>query len=46
MALQTDGAYKLNEAHTVRAGLYLQTIASPATRPSQVLPTADQFLQA
>jgi hypothetical protein len=37
-AWQTDGAYKLNDAHTVRAGLFLQTDKSTSNTTSQVLP--------
>ena len=37
-AWQTDGAYKLNDAHTVRAGLFLQTDKSTSLTTSQVLP--------
>jgi len=36
---QTDGAYKLNDAHTMRAGLFLQTDKSTSLTTSQVLPT-------
>ena len=35
---QTDGAYKLNDAHTVRAGLYYQHDSSKSDTTSQVLP--------
>jgi outer membrane receptor for ferrienterochelin and colicins len=35
---QTDGAYKLNDAHTVRAGLYYQHDSSRSDTTSQVLP--------
>jgi outer membrane receptor for ferrienterochelin and colicins len=35
---QTDAAYKLNEAHTVRAGLYYQHDSSRSDTTSQVLP--------
>jgi outer membrane receptor protein involved in Fe transport len=35
---QTDGAYKLNEAHTVRAGFYYQHDSSKSDTTSQVLP--------
>ncbi|HEY4969097.1 MAG TPA: TonB-dependent receptor, partial [Steroidobacteraceae bacterium] len=41
-ALQSDAAYKLNEAHTLRAGLYLQTDRSTSTTKSQVLRTDDE----
>jgi len=37
-AWQTDGAYKLDEAHTIRAGFYLQRDASTSLTTSQVLP--------
>jgi outer membrane receptor protein involved in Fe transport len=37
-AWQTDGAYKANDAHTVRAGLFLQTDRSTSLTTSQVLP--------
>jgi outer membrane receptor for ferrienterochelin and colicins len=36
---QTDGAYKLGDAHTVRAGLYYQHDSSWSDTTSQVLPT-------
>jgi outer membrane receptor for ferrienterochelin and colicins len=36
---QTDGAYKLGDAHTVRAGLYYQHDSSRSDTTSQVLPT-------
>src|SRR5450755_4304462 len=36
---QTDGAYKLNERHTARAGLYLQRDDATSLTSSQVLPT-------
>jgi outer membrane receptor for ferrienterochelin and colicins len=35
---QTDGAYKVNDAHTVRAGLYYQHDSSTSNTNSQVLP--------
>ncbi|MGH8132092.1 MAG: TonB-dependent receptor [Steroidobacteraceae bacterium] len=35
---QTDGAYLLNEAHTVRAGLYFQHDSAQSVTSSQVLP--------
>jgi outer membrane receptor for ferrienterochelin and colicins len=35
---QTDSSYKLNEAHTVRAGFYLQHDSSESDTTSQVLP--------
>jgi outer membrane receptor protein involved in Fe transport len=37
--LQSDGAYKLNESHTVRAGVYAQTDRLTSNTTSQVLPT-------
>jgi outer membrane receptor protein involved in Fe transport len=43
--LQSDVAYRLNEAHTVRAGLYVQTDHLTSDTTGTVLPTADQFLQ-
>jgi outer membrane receptor protein involved in Fe transport len=36
--LQSDAAYKLNDAHTVRAGIYLQNDRSTSLTTSQVLP--------
>ncbi|HEX4150650.1 MAG TPA: TonB-dependent receptor [Steroidobacteraceae bacterium] len=38
IAWQTDAAYKLNAAHTVRAGFYLQHDSSKSDTTSQVLP--------
>jgi outer membrane receptor protein involved in Fe transport len=38
-AWQTDSAYKLNDSHTLRSGLLLQTDKSTSTTTSQVLPT-------
>jgi outer membrane receptor for ferrienterochelin and colicins len=35
---QTDAAYKLNDSHTVRAGLYLQHDSSSSDTTSQALP--------
>jgi outer membrane receptor protein involved in Fe transport len=35
---QTDAAYKLNDAHTLRAGLYLQHDSSSSQTASQALP--------
>lgn len=35
---QTDGSYKLSEAHTVRAGLYMQHDSASSDTTSQVLP--------
>ena len=43
-ALQSDAAYKLNEAHTLRAGLYLQTDRSTSTTTSEVLRTGNDGL--
>jgi outer membrane receptor for ferrienterochelin and colicins len=40
-AAQTDGAYRLNDAHTIRAGLFLQTDHSISETTSQVLETSD-----
>jgi outer membrane receptor for ferrienterochelin and colicins len=40
-ALQSDGAYQLSDAHTLRAGLYMQTDRLTSNTTSQVLPTAD-----
>jgi outer membrane receptor protein involved in Fe transport len=37
-ALQSDGAYKLNDVHTLRAGLYLQNDRSISDTGSLVLP--------
>jgi outer membrane receptor protein involved in Fe transport len=36
-ALQSDGAYKLNDEHTVRAGLFLQSDHSKSMTTSQVI---------
>jgi outer membrane receptor for ferrienterochelin and colicins len=38
IAEQTDGSYKLNEQHTVRAGFYLQHDSATSNTTSQVLP--------
>lgn len=38
LAWQTDASYKLNDAHTVRAGLYLQHDSATSNTTSQVLP--------
>ena len=35
---QTDGAYRLNDAHTLRAGVYYQHDSSKSDTTSQVLP--------
>jgi outer membrane receptor protein involved in Fe transport len=35
---QTDGSYRLNDAHTVRAGLYFQHDEAKSNTTSQVLP--------
>jgi hypothetical protein len=40
-AQQSDGAYRLNDSNTVRAGLFLQTDHSISETASQVLPTND-----
>jgi len=37
-ALQSDSAYKLNDTHTIRAGIYLQNDRSTSLTTSQVLP--------
>jgi outer membrane receptor protein involved in Fe transport len=42
--LQSDAAYRLNEAHTLRAGVYLQTDQLQSNTRGDVLPTAVQFL--
>jgi outer membrane receptor for ferrienterochelin and colicins len=42
---QTDAAYKLGDAHTVRAGLYYQHDSSKSDTTSQVLPTDAMGLQ-
>ncbi|HEV3180200.1 MAG TPA: TonB-dependent receptor [Steroidobacteraceae bacterium] len=39
-ALQGDAAYKLNETHTLRAGVYAQTDRLTSNTTSQVLPAA------
>jgi outer membrane receptor for ferrienterochelin and colicins len=38
LAWQTDSAYRLNDAHTVRAGFYIQHDSSASDTTSQVLP--------
>ncbi|MEP6885248.1 MAG: TonB-dependent receptor [Gammaproteobacteria bacterium] len=38
-AVQSDGAYRLNDSHTIRAGLFLQTDHSVSDTTSQVLLT-------
>ena len=38
-AVQSDGAYRLDDAHTLRAGLFLQTDHSLSRTTSEVLPT-------
>ncbi len=43
--LQSDGAYKLNDAHTLRAGLYAQHDRLTSNTTSQVLPTDDTGAQ-
>ncbi len=40
-ALQSDGAYRLDDSHTLRAGLFLQTDHSISRTTSQVLLTDD-----
>jgi outer membrane receptor protein involved in Fe transport len=40
-ALQSDGAYRLNDSHTLRAGLFLQTDHSISETTSEVLLTDD-----
>ncbi len=40
-ALQSDGAFQLNDAHTLRTGLFLQTDHSISRTDSQVLLTDD-----
>jgi outer membrane receptor protein involved in Fe transport len=42
--LQSDAAYRINEAHTLRAGAYLQTDRLVSNTTGEVLPTAAQFL--
>jgi outer membrane receptor protein involved in Fe transport len=42
---QTDAAYKLGDAHTVRAGLYYQHDSSKSDTTSQVLPTDPAGMQ-
>ena len=42
---QTDAAYKINDAHTVRAGLYYQHDSSKSDTTSQVLPVDDTGAQ-
>jgi outer membrane receptor for ferrienterochelin and colicins len=42
---QTDAAYKIGDAHTVRAGLYYQHDSSKSDTTSQVLPTDATGLQ-
>ena len=37
-AVQSDGAYRLNDAHTIRAGLYAQRDRLTSNTASQVLP--------
>jgi outer membrane receptor protein involved in Fe transport len=40
-ALQSDGAYRLSDSHTVRAGLFLQTDHSISETTSEILLTDD-----
>ena len=42
---QTDAAYKINDAHTVRAGLYYQHDSSRSDTTSQALPVDDTGAQ-
>ncbi|MBS0380597.1 MAG: TonB-dependent receptor [Proteobacteria bacterium] len=42
--LQSDAAYRINAAHTLRAGVYLQTDHLTSDTNSAVLPIAQQFL--
>jgi outer membrane receptor for ferrienterochelin and colicins len=42
---QTDAAYKVNDSHTVRAGLYYQHDSSKSNTTSQVLPVDDTGAQ-
>jgi outer membrane receptor for ferrienterochelin and colicins len=44
-SLQADGSYKLNDAHTVRAGAYLQYDRLTSNATSTVLPTDDNGVQ-
>jgi outer membrane receptor protein involved in Fe transport len=44
-ALQSDGAYKLNDEHTIRAGLYVQRDRLVSYTTSQVLPVDDTGAQ-
>jgi outer membrane receptor for ferrienterochelin and colicins len=44
-ALQSDGAYRLNDAHTIRAGVYAQTDHLTSNSTSQVLPVDDTGAQ-
>jgi outer membrane receptor for ferrienterochelin and colicins len=39
LAWQTDSSYRLNDAHTLRAGFYLQHDTASSDTTSQVLPT-------
>ncbi len=43
--LQSDGAYVLNDTHTIRAGIYAQTDRLTSNTTSQVLPTDDTGIQ-
>ncbi len=40
-AAQSDGAYRINDSHTLRAGLFLQTDRSISDTTSQVIATDD-----
>ncbi len=43
--VQTDGSYHLGDAHTLRAGIYLQTDRATSATDSQVLPVNNAGLQ-
>ncbi len=43
--LQSDGAYRLTDTHTIRAGVYAQTDRLTSNTMSQVLPTDDLGFQ-
>jgi outer membrane receptor for ferrienterochelin and colicins len=44
-AVQSDGAYRFNDAHTIRAGLYAQRDRLTSNTTSQVLPTDNSGAQ-
>jgi outer membrane receptor for ferrienterochelin and colicins len=44
-AVQSDGAYKLNDEHTIRAGIYVQRDRLVSYTTSQVLPVDDTGAQ-